>query len=278
MAADREGVDRHLEPGDELLDEQRRGARRVERDTHGLGEVLDSPNEREPALTLTVGRLDHARKADSLGSGSRLLRAGTDLVRGLRHARLPRSRSRWRSFDVDERRRLRRDRVRQPQPFRNPCRDRRPASRCPARSARPRARRSRAARSPARPRSRRSRAGRRSESPERTDRGRARSRAAHAHAPRRAGRAGPAPHLGRGDACPGLALKDPPPPHLIFAVPRDGARETFLERRARAPAGQTLHLVRRADVAVDLARAARGRASSARRLPEQRRAPRRRCP
>src|SRR6266566_4353527 len=70
-------------------------------------------------------------------------------------------------------------------------------------------------------------------------------------------------------AGPGLALKDPPPPHLIFAVPRDGARETFLERRARPPAGQALHLVRGADVPVDLAGTLGDERLQRRRLPHR---------
>src|SRR5207248_6497737 len=83
---------------------------------------------------------------------------------------------------------------------------------------------------------------------------RRRSRGAHAPAPRPAGRAAPVRPLGRGDACPGLVLEDPPPPRLIFAVPRDRAREALLERRARPPAGQALHLLRGTDVPVDLTR------------------------
>src|SRR5438876_815760 len=69
---------------------------------------------------------------------------------------------------------------------------------------------------------------------------------------RRAGPAGPAQHLGRGDACPGLALENPPPPRLIVAIPRNRARETLVERRPRLPAGQALHLLGGPDVPVDL--------------------------
>ena len=123
VAAGREGVDGHLDPGNMLLDEQRCRARRVERDAHGLGDVLCSTNEREPALTLAVGRFDHAGEADSLGGGSRFLRAGTDLVRGLGHPGL-RETLALAQLRRGQRRRLRRDRVRQPQPFGDPCGDR----------------------------------------------------------------------------------------------------------------------------------------------------------
>ena len=123
VAAGREGVDGHLDARNVLLDEQRRRARRVERDTHGLGDVVCSPNEREPALTLAVGGFDHTGEADSLGGGSRFLRPGTDLVCGLRHPGL-RETLALAQLRRRQRRRLGRDRMRQPQPFRNPCRDR----------------------------------------------------------------------------------------------------------------------------------------------------------
>src|SRR5207253_7102514 len=128
------------------------------------------------------------------------------------------------------------------------------ASRSPARSTPRRARRLRAARCRTRPPWRRSRAGRSSGIRAPKGRGRPRSRAARALARPPAGPAAPARRLGRGDALPRLALENPPPPRLIVAIPGDRAPETLFERRARPPPRQTLHLVRRADVPVDLTR------------------------
>ena len=45
---------------------------------------------------------------------------------------------------------------------------------------------------------------------------------------------------------------DAPPPGLVLAVPGDGLLEAVGEARPRAPAGESRHLVRRADVTVDL--------------------------
>src|SRR5436853_372832 len=69
---------------------------------------------------------------------------------------------------------------------------------------------------------------------------------------RRAGPAARAPRLGRGELR--LRALDRPPPGLVLAVPGDGAREAFLERRARRPAAQAPDLLRRADMPVDLTR------------------------
>src|SRR5207247_7400575 len=73
-----------------------------------------------------------------------------------------------------------------------------------------------------------------------------------APSPLRAARPVPAPLLGREGA--GFSREHPPPPGLIVAVPRDGALEAVLERRARAPAEQPLGLVDGAEMTVDLAR------------------------
>src|SRR3954447_7756728 len=86
MPSGREGVDRDLEAGHVLLDEQRRGPSGVEGDAHGLAGLVGGTHERQPALPLPVRCLDHAGKPDPLGSRSRLLGARADLELRLRNA------------------------------------------------------------------------------------------------------------------------------------------------------------------------------------------------
>ena len=109
-------VDGHLGPGDELLDDQRR--RCATRRARAIASASSSAerDEREPALTLAVGRLDHAGEADALGRPRRRS-APTDLVRRLRNTRLAK-RSRWRSLEVESVAVSRRDRMRQREPLR----------------------------------------------------------------------------------------------------------------------------------------------------------------
>ena len=67
----------------------------------------------------------------------------------------------------------------------------------------------------------------------------------------------------RADACRSLPARTRPPPRLVLAVPGDRALEALRERRARLPAEQSLGLVGRPDVAVDLAEPLRRRSPSA---------------
>src|SRR5436190_18713916 len=64
MAVHGERVHRHLAAGNELLDEQGRAARGVERDSHGLLDILGRADQRQASLPLPVGRLHDTGKAD----------------------------------------------------------------------------------------------------------------------------------------------------------------------------------------------------------------------
>ena len=123
VAADRKRVDGQLATRHVLLDEEGRAARRGQRDLHRLLHLASRADERQSALALTVRRLDDAGKADAPRGLGGLVRSRTDLVRGLRDARL------GEAFALAQLRgrehgRLGRERVRQREPLCDACRDR----------------------------------------------------------------------------------------------------------------------------------------------------------
>src|SRR5204863_7627180 len=79
VPAGRERIDRDLAPGDVLLDQDRCGPGGVERDADGLIDFGGRADERQPALSLPVRRLDHAGKADAPCSLAGLAGTGADL-------------------------------------------------------------------------------------------------------------------------------------------------------------------------------------------------------
>ena len=86
--ADREGVDGHLAPGNELLDEHHVRARLLERERESVLELPLPADEHEPLLALPIGRLDHAWVAEAVGSRPCLLERRADHVARVRDARL----------------------------------------------------------------------------------------------------------------------------------------------------------------------------------------------
>ena len=242
-AVDRDGVDGHLRPVDQLLDEADLAAGGVESGRDRGRQLGLRADEGEAALSLAVGRLDDARDRQPLDD------AGDELRARLGHARL------GEAVALARLRRRERgggpvDRVRQ----RQPLGDARGDADRPVRARRD---------DPVdvlgpcepvdaglvlgrndRPLVRVREAGRRGvavDGDQRRDRARVR---------RAAARSAQAPRLGRGDA---VARGQSPPPHLVLAVPLDRLLQALLEAGSRAPAGQALELVGRADVPVDLA-------------------------
>ena len=121
--ADRERVHRHLEPVHELLDEREVAPGRCCGCPERLRELLRLAHERQPLLTLAVGRLEDARIAKALGRGARLRQGRAELEaraldprrrEALALARLGRR----------EQRGFRPDRMRKRQPFGDACGDR----------------------------------------------------------------------------------------------------------------------------------------------------------
>ena len=123
MSVGRERVHRHLATGNMLLHDQRRRARRVERDANRLLHLLRGTHEREPTLSLAVRRLDDTGKTDASCGLRRLGRARADLVRRLGHTGL-REPLPLTQFRRRERGGLRGDRMPQSQALGHPSSDR----------------------------------------------------------------------------------------------------------------------------------------------------------